>query len=76
MQAEMPRPVPLSSLSGKAMLQKPEEEYQEQSFAVLFLRLDGHSEQCCDERRLSQAVSFPHSLHLSFPHHVYYFISL
>jgi hypothetical protein len=31
-------------------MQKPEEEYQEQSFAVLLLSLDDHSEQCGDPR--------------------------
>src|SRR5258708_5825105 len=59
-----------------AVLQKTEEEHKERSFAGLLLCLDGHSEQFCDKRRLSQAVSFAHSLHLSFSHHMYYFISL
>jgi len=52
------------------------EEHKERSFAVPLLCLDGHSEQFCNECLLSQAVSFAHSLHLSFPHHVYCFISL
>jgi hypothetical protein len=42
---------------GSAVLQKPEEEHKERSFAVLLLCLDGHAEQFCDKRRLSQAVS-------------------
>ncbi|MBA2395345.1 MAG: hypothetical protein H0V70_21660 [Ktedonobacteraceae bacterium] len=65
-----------TNAAGLAVLQKQEEEHQEQSFAVLLLRLDGHSEQFCDECCLSQTVSFAHSLHLPFPHHVYCFISL
>jgi hypothetical protein len=60
----------------RAVLQKCEEEYKGQSFAVLLLCLDGHSEPFCDECRLPQAVSFAHSLHLSFSHHVHYLISL
>src|SRR5258708_1178275 len=60
----------------KAVLQKSEEEHQEQSFAVLLPSLDGHSKQCCDKRRLSQTVSFPHSLHLPLPQHVTCFIAL
>lgn len=59
-----------------AVLQKHEEDHQERSPAVLLLRLDGHSEQFCDERSLVQAVSSVHSLHLSFPDHVHHLISL
>jgi hypothetical protein len=59
-----------------AVLQRYEEEYKEQSFAVLLLRLDDHSEPFCNEPCLAEALSFSHSLHLSFPHHVGCSISL
>ena len=62
--------------SNAVVLQKHEEDHEERRSSVLQLRLDGHSEPFCDKRRLSQAISFAHSLHLSFSHHVYYFISL
>ena len=58
------------------VLQKHEEDHQERSFAVLQLRLDGHSEQFCDERCLAQAVSSVHPLHLSFSDHIHRLISL
>jgi len=57
-----------------AVLQKLEEEKQEQNFTILLLCLDNYCEQFCDECRLSQAVSFPHSLHLSLPQHLDRFI--
>jgi hypothetical protein len=59
-----------------AVLQKHEEEHKGQSFVVLLLCLDGHSEQFCNERRLPHAVSFVYSLHLSFSQRVQYLISL
>jgi hypothetical protein len=68
--------VPKSTSQFLAVLQKREEEHKERSFIVLLLSLDGHSEQLCDKRRLPQAVSFTHSLHLSFSHQRYSFISL
>ena len=61
---------------SSAVLQKHEEEHKGRSFVVLPLCLDGYSEQFCDERRLPQTVSSAHSLHLSFPHHVYSLLSL
>ena len=60
----------------EAVLQKHEEANKGRSFVIFLLCLDGHSEQFCDESRLSQAVCFAHSLHLPFSHHVYCFISL
>ncbi len=68
----------ICSMKGQlqAVLQKHEEEHKERSFTVLLLCLEGHSEQFCNECRLSQAVSFDHSLHLPFPHPVSCFISL
>jgi hypothetical protein len=53
--------------SDRAVLQKPEEEHKERSFAVLPLCLDGHCEQFCEECRLPETVSFAHSLYLPFP---------
>ncbi|GHO81333.1 hypothetical protein KSD_91040 [Ktedonobacter sp. SOSP1-85] len=58
------------------MLQKHEETYKEQSIAVLLLWLDSHVEQFCNECCLAETVPFAHTLHLSFPYHVYGLISL
>jgi len=48
------------------VLQKHEEKTKERSFTILLLCLNGHSEQFCDELHLPQAISFAHSLRLSF----------
>ncbi len=58
------------------MLQKHKEEPNEWSFAISLLHLDGYSEQFCDERCLTQAVSSVHPLHLSFPEHLHRLLSL
>jgi len=50
------------------VLQKHEEEHTKRSSAVLLRYVDSHAEEFGDERHLSQAVSFAHSLHLSFAH--------
>lgn len=56
---------------NRAVLQKSEEGDKERSFTVLLLCLDGHSEEFCDECRLTQTISFAHSLHLPLPDHVH-----
>src|SRR5258708_5965948 len=59
-----------------AVLQKHEEEHKERGFTLLLQYLDRHFELFCDECRLSQAVSFAHSLHLPFSQHVHHLIPL
>lgn len=59
-----------------AVLQKHEEDHKGQNFTVLLVYLDSHSEPFGDERRLPQAISFAHFLHLSFSYHIHHLISL
>ena len=60
----------------RVVLQKHEEKTKGRSFPIFRLYLNGYSEQCCDKLHLLQAISFAHSLYLSFSHHIYCFISL
>jgi hypothetical protein len=65
-----------ASRKNRVVLQKHEEKTKGRSFPIFRLYLNGYSEQCCDKLHLLQAISFAHSLYLSFSHHIYCFISL
>src|SRR5262245_37409568 len=72
--------LPISAITQNSvwwvLLQKHEEGHKGWGFTVLLLCLDGHSEQFRDEHRLSGAVSFVDSSHLSFPDHMHDLIAL
>jgi hypothetical protein len=57
-----------------AVVQKQSEEHDGRE-AHLLLSLDCYSKLAGDERNLLHDVSFFHTTHLSFPHHVHHFIS-
>ena len=51
-------------------------EYSGREVSPLLPSLGDHSKQASDEGGLTWAISFVHSLHLSFPDHVHDLISL
>jgi hypothetical protein len=71
---QSPATIPLEVVIA-AVLQKHSEEDDGRETHLL-LSLDCYSKQVGHERNLPHDVSFFHSTHLSFPHHVHHFISL